>query len=389
MKKFIVIMFILSSLFPQVSAYEGKEIKFIYINGSNNNDKKMKNWFYDGMKKMHPYMKKEFSSSDFVNIHLLEQGKYRISQEPEAFFWGDKSREEISNLNYDLKMTKVFSPRLAQTVRTLIAHYLHDAIWVSHYHNMHPVVEDLHAQVMENYRKGIPVVLFGYSAGAFVSYEYMFNKLPDIDTVDYFNRTAVSDEFKNFVNNNKSKSTCIDALIDSKLAVYSAEGRLIPNLDTKSAEENYLKLDEYTNKACIPQGALKGIVNFASPLVLFYSDISNPNYSLTYYNKLLYKYLLENNMFWLTVNYADDPLGYPTTKNISYKDLRNKIQFEINPAQGFLYSKSNIKSRKTFLGAHTSYWATAKKFSKAVVKAFEDGYCLYNYDECRKNEESL
>ena len=94
-------------------------------------------------------------------------------------------------------------------------------------------------------------------------------------------------------------------------------------------------------------------------------------------------------MFWLTVNYSDDPLGYPTTRNISYVDLRNKLDVEIKPSKGFLYSKSDVNSRKTFLGAHTSYWDTAKKFSKAVVQAYENGFCLYNFDECRKNDESL
>ena len=386
MKKFIIIMFLLFSLFSKAQAASDNQLQFIYINGSNNNDEKMKDWFFDGMKKMHPQMVKSFNKSSFVNQYLFENGKYTISLEPEAFFWGDMSKNNIETLNSDLKITQLFSPKLAQTVRSLIAHCLHDAIWVSHYRNMHPVIQDLHQQVLENYKNNKPVVLFGYSAGAFVTYEYMFNKLPSIDLVDYFDRTDVSDEFKNYVKLNKKNNTCIDALISSKLAVFSADGKLIPNINTKQSIKDYFVLDEHTNVACIPDGALKGIVNFASPLVLFYSDISNTNYSMTYYNKLLYKYLLEKNMFWLTVNYSDDPLGYPTTKNISYKDLKNKIDMKINPAQGFLYSKSDVKSRKTFIGAHTSYWATSKKFSKAVVKAYEDGYCLYNYDECARRE---
>ena len=86
-------------------------------------------------------------------------------------------------------------------------------------------------------------------------------------------------------------------------------------------------------------------------------------------------------MFWLTVNYADDPFGYPTTKNISYIDLRDKLNMEIKPDKGFLFSKSDIKSRRTVLGAHTSYWATGKKFSKAVVQAYKDGYELYNSND--------
>ncbi len=378
MKKIILLILIifLSSNFS--FAHEPKEIQFIYINGSNNNDKKMKNWFFKGMNKMHPHMKASFSSSEFVNDKLLKNGEYVISEEPEAFFWGDMSNKEIQTLNSDLNFVKMFSPKIAQTVRTLLAHFLHDAIWVSHYINMNPVLDDLHKQVMDNYKKNKSVILFGYSAGSFVTYEYMFNKLPNINLVDYLKHSNVSDEFLNFAIENPKQDTCIDALIDSGISVYSADGKLIPNLSVQNSKEKYLELDEYTCKSCIPKGTLKGIVNFASPLVLFYSDISNPNYPLTYYNKLMYKHILENEIFWLTVNYADDPLGYPTTKNISYSDLKDKINIEITPNNGFLYSKSDVKSRKTFIGAHTSYWATAKKFSKGVVKAYEDGYKLYN-----------
>ena len=381
MKKFLLLILLLLCISPISMAQEQKEIQFIYINGSNNNDKKMKNWFYKGMHKMHHKMRKQFLESEFISEKFLENNKYTISTEPEAYFWGDKSIEGLELLNSDLSITEMFSPRLAQRVRKFFAHCLHDAIWVSHYRNMRPVISDLHKQIIDNHNKGKSVVLFGYSAGSFVTYEYMFNKFPNIDVEKYFDNTFTSNEFKTYVKANKKKDTCIDALIDSKLAVFSAEGVLIPNNNLEKAKENYDKLDEYTCLSCMPENSIKGVVNFASPLILFYSDISNPNYPLTFHNKLLYKYLLENNMFWLTVNYADDPFGFPTTKNISFVDLQDKIKLEIKPNKGFLYNKSNVKSRRTFLGAHTSYWDTANKFSKAVVKAYEDGYELYNSND--------
>lgn len=381
MRKILLILFIFLVFSPISLAEQPQEIQFIYINGSNNNDKKMKKWFYDGMNKMHTYMYNAFISSPFINDKLFQNGKYTIAKKPEACFWGDKSSDEIDAINSDLKLTEVFSPRLAQTVRRLLAHFLHDAIWVSHYRNMHPVLEDLHTQVMNNYKQNKPVILLGYSAGAFVTYEYIFNKLPNIDTYNYFNSTYVSENFKSYIKKNPKQPTCIDALISSNLAVYSADGKLVPNINPELSKQFYDNLDEYTCTKCIPTGAIKGIINFGSPLVLFYSDISNSTYPLTYYNKLLYKYLLENDMFWLTVNYADDPLGYPTTKNISYTDLKDKLKLPIIPNNGFLYSKSDVKSKRTFIGAHTSYWSTSKKFSKAVIDAYIEGYKLYNSND--------
>ena len=47
MKNFIYTLLII--IFCNLTGYseEPKEIQFIYINGSNNNDKKMTKWFYD------------------------------------------------------------------------------------------------------------------------------------------------------------------------------------------------------------------------------------------------------------------------------------------------------------------------------------------------------
>ncbi len=364
--------------FPAFCSENNSEIQFIYINGSNNNDKKMKKWFYDGMNKMHKNMLSAFNNSKFIHTVLLENDKYKISYFPEAFFWGDKSNAQIRAVDADLKTTKVFSPKIAQKVRAMLAYYVHDAIWVSHYRNMHPIVDDLHKQVIKNYKQGKPVILLGYSAGAFISYEYLFTKLPYINTENYFISSYKSNDLIKFIKKQKCNNTCIDALTEAHLAIYGADGRLIPAVQNDIFFEQYLKLGDYTKKYCTPNGAVKGIINFASPLLLFYSDLNSPDNPMTYYNKLLYKYLLENNMFWLTVNYSDDPMGYPVAENMSYYDLKNKEILNIRSRKGFVFSKAEEKSRRTFLGAHTSYWSTSKRFSKLVVKAFEQGYNLYN-----------
>ena len=92
-----------------------------------------------------------------------------------------------------------------------------------------------------------------------------------------------------------------------------------------------------------------------------------------------------NNVFWITVNFADDPLGYPLTKNLTPEEIKqlHDVNFDEN-GRGFFHDKSDTKSPATFLGAHTSYWRSAKKFSKAVVKAYEDGYKNFYPEECKK-----
>ena len=41
-----------------------QEVSFVYINGSNNNDFKMKNWSEKGVAKLHPIMKKKFEKNN-------------------------------------------------------------------------------------------------------------------------------------------------------------------------------------------------------------------------------------------------------------------------------------------------------------------------------------
>ncbi len=378
MKKFFIIFFILLFLTPTAFCENVQEIKFIYINGSNNNDKKMKKWFYNGMNKLHSYVFTTFSKSDFIKNNLLKNGKYKISELPEAYFWGDKTIKELKSIDSDLKESRFSSPKIAQSVRSLFAHYIHDAIWVSHYYNMHPVIEDLHRQILANSKKNNGVILMGYSAGAFISYEYIFNKLPYINLYDYYLYKNSDKQLLGYIKTRPMKNTCIDALIETNLAVFSADGDLIPIMNTDDFYIKYSELNKYTSLYCTPDNTLKGIINFASPLSLFYSNLLNPDYPLNYYNKLLYKYLIENDMFWLTVNYSDDPMSYTMRNNFSYSDLKDKLNIEIKPDKGFIYESSNIKSGRTFLFAHTSYWSTAKRFSKSLVNAYEEGYKFFN-----------
>ena len=383
-KKFLIFGLVLLSLTLPAYSHEIEgdkpEIAFIYLNGANNNTPKMKKWFYDGIAKFHPILRKTALNSEFIEKFLLENSKYTISYAPEIFFWGDKSSHEIRALKQDLMYTKTSSPFLAQLVRSVFTSCMHDAIWVQKDHNMHDIVEDLHKVIIDDYNNNRPVVLFGYSAGTFITYEYLFNKLPNIDTLDLFSKIEVHPELIDFISKHKMNDTCIDALINSKLTVFSNLGHLVPRQDMENFKKNYLELDEYTCKYCMPKGAVKGIVNYASPLPLFYSDITNPNYVVTYYVRLLYKYIVENNMFWITVNYADDPLGYPTTRNLTPSEYEQTLNVSLkHDRYGFIYDKSNIKSPKTFLGAHTSYWSTSKKFAQAIVNGYEEGYVYFNY----------
>lgn len=377
MKKIILTLALF--LFLQVTCLAQTGITFLYINGSNNNDEKMKNWYENGVKKLHPYLKREFEKEPLSQKYFLKNGEYFINEDPDIFFWGDKSHEDLSFVERNLAISKSFSTWSAYQIRYALTKFLHDAIWVQKYHNMVPILEDLHAMVKAEAKKGNKVVLYGYSAGSFITYQYLLIKSPYINVVNFFNNVKASKEERDFVSKHPMKNTCMDAL-GQELAVFSAVGHIVPNDDEATFKKDYMHLDNLTDQLCVPDNAVKGIVNFASPLVLFYSDLSDPNFDLTYYNRLLFKYIIENDMFWITVNYRADPLGFPGGRNLTIEEMEQAAGIDIEPHAGFMYDQSDTWGRNSALATHTSYWSTRQIFSKAVVRAFVNGY-RYQYDD--------
>jgi len=349
------------------------DVSFVYINGSNNNDEKSKNWFDNGIKKLHPTIKKKFENNPEINEFFADNPEYKINDEPVIFFWGDKSKDDLEFVQKQLDFTKALCPTLAYKVRSMIASYLHDAIWVQKQHNMLPILDDLNKTVIKEAEKGNKVILYGYSAGTFVTYEYMFNKLRYINPEDLFNVIDVSDEVRQFVKTHPVENTCISALSKAGIGTVSQEGHLLFNRDEDKLEENYLKIQEATKTACAPSDTFAGVVNYASPLVLFYSDLADPNYELNYYNKLMMKYIIEQGLFFVTVNYREDPLGFPTSRNLTVEEMEKVLNVKFNKYKGFVYDNSSVWSKRSFIFAHTSYWSSRRAFANAVVKAFIEG----------------
>lgn len=378
MKKFTVGIFIFLSLLVQNFSYAA-DVSFVYINGSNNNDEKMKNWFEKGVQKLHPEMKKQFETNEQIKQLMLSSEGLHIKNEPSIFFWGDMSKADLDFVNQQLDISKDFSPTVAFQVRRLITQYMHDAIWVQKSHHMLPIVKNLNETVKNEFKEGNTTVLYGYSAGTFITYEYLFNTLPYINLEKLFNSLNVTDEFKNFIKENPRKDTCISALADANIGVVSSGGKLVFNTNGESLKQHYLEIDKSTENVCSPKGAVRGVVNFASPLVLFYSDLADPEYEQTYYNKLMLKYIMENGLFWLTVNFREDPLAFPTSHNLTYEEMEKILNSEFKDPKGFIFDDSGVWSWRPFFLAHTSYWSANKKFSKAVVKSFINGY-RYQYD---------
>lgn len=371
MKKFVTLLFFI--VFIQNVCFATTNVSFVYINGSNNNNEKMHKWFVKGIDKFHPVLKKRMEHDKYVSKHFLKDNDLIIEENPSIFFWGYKSQTDLMFMKEKANLLRSVSPLIAYFVRNTIAEMLHDAIWVQKSHNMISIIQDLDKQIKQKSKEGKKVVLFGYSAGSFITMEYLFNKMPYINLSEYFNNVNLDKDLVQMINENPRKDTCLMAFVASNLTNASPLGKIIVNKNKKEFKSAYMNMDRFTDKYCAPQDTILGVVNYASPIPLFYSDMADENLGAQKFNHMMFKYLIEQDFFFLTVNYADDPLGFPNGVNYTNEQIKNITKLEYDQEKGFFYDYSKALSWRTFVGAHTSYWKTKKHFSKAIIKAYKEG----------------
>lgn len=381
MKKILLLILLSFIISPAVCAQDAN-LTFMYINGSNNNDKKMRDWYIKGVNKLHPVMKKQFEKNAEIK-KWSQDNKLVIQDVPQIFFWGYDSKTDLEFVKERLNISKAISSTLAYEVRSLLTQYMHDAIWVQKTHNMLPILDELNERVKIQDKNNQKVILWGYSAGTFVTYQYLLYKLPYINFEKLFTALNTDEQMLEFVRQNPQNNTCLSALTHDKgnIGVLTNTGHLVLNQNTERLKENYLKINEMTEKYCAPEGGIRGVVNFASPIPLFFSDIADKNYEINFYNKHMLKYVLENGIYFLTVNFREDPLGFPSSNNLTIKQLEDRLDLAIENPTGVIYDNSSVWSKRSALLAHTSYWSARNVFAKNVVKSFVNGTKFYYNEE--------
>ena len=365
---FILILFLNCSC-----AFAEQNVSFVYINGSNNNNAKMANWFEKGVRELHKAVREKFLTNKTIQKYCqAENTQLNIKEEPVIFFWGYQSKQDLDFLKDKLELSKAASSSGAYIVRTLFTQH------------MIPILEQLNETVKKEAEAGNSVVLYGYSAGTFVAYEYLFRNLRYINLENMFKQYNADEEFLKFVRNNPRENTCISALLEysSKIGTISQTGKFILNPDTKQLKSSYLKMDDYTNTYCAPKDKVVGVVNYASPLPLFYSNLADDDYDMNYASTQMIKYIFENGIFFLTINFREDPLGIPTSSNVKIGEIQEILNTDLKNPSGLFYDNSRVWSKRPFAMAHTSYWKAKKTFAKAIVETFVNGYKFqYDIDE--------
>mgnify|MGYP002802961482 FL=1 len=326
-------------------------------------------------------MVKQIQNDPLMHKKLLDNGEKKIGEKEIIFFWADQTEENLKMLDKALAYVKNVGSIIAQFGRETLSHLLHDAIWISKPVNYTPLLNDLNTIVKNEYATGNQIILYGYSAGSLLASEYLTQKMPIIDINDIKNvddNSYVGKYFANTIKKQQFKPTCLDALEESKILFYTANDEFVANPDIAYLKKEFPRLDVYTDKYCSPQNAVKGIVVFGAPLTIFESSAAKEGSSSNMLLQLAIKYLVENDVFFLVVNYENDFIGMPLAAKPTLKDLQNSKNLgTITPNDGFLYDASGVKCRTNIFSSHMAYWSNGKRFAKSIVKAYNDGYKFF------------
>lgn len=374
MKNILLVLVLLFSLNSPVFAEE-TPINVIYVHGSNQVNLGGVDGFATWINRMHPNLKKNFEKNDFIKSHLLSNAY--ISDKPEMLYWGNMLKNNKSLVDSGLEKSKKKSNKFSQFTRGLIGQVVHDAVWLQKNKNMTPILNELNDKVLANYKNGEKTMLVGYSAGTFITLNYLLMRNPIINMNNLFEefngQYNITKKDKELVSKYTKQNTCISAALRSKLFVMNNEGVLSINPNQKEREAALKQIDNLTALSCAPDDAISGVLNFGSPIVVFYSEFSDENHLYKYLIAKMMQDIVETDKFYLTVNYSKDPIAVPIP-NFTYDKLLNNENCKgIKKGNGFIYDTIVSGGGITAEG-HTQYWYTTNAYTKAVAKSYAKGY---------------
>ena len=359
-------------------AENAKPISIIYIHGANATEES----FSGVVKAVHYHMVKQIQNDPLMYDRVLALGQKKINKEPIIFYWANKRENNLKSIEKALDYVKNVGSKIAQFGRKKLSHSLHDLIWISKPSNNTPLVNALNEKVKIEAKKGNEVILYGYSAGSLLVIEYLNRKMPIIN-INKIRRTDedsyISKNFVDIVQKYEFQPTCIDALKTSKILFYTHNNEFVSNPDIAYLSKTIPQLDEYTKNYCAPQNTVKGFVLFGTPLTIFESSSQQQGSKSNVLSKLALRHIIENNIFFLVLNYENDFIGMPLSVKPQFKNLK-KLKFMKNVKQngGFIYDGSGEKCGVNVISAHNAYWSNGKRFAKSIVKIYNTGY-LYFY----------
>jgi hypothetical protein len=273
---------------------------------------------------------------------------------------------------------------LAAKVQNNLASMLQDLFWLINARNQVEINDSLNHFIREQVPAGNKVVLYGYSGGAIIDFNYLLSQLPYIDLYPSAkaNKTLPTEVVEQ-LNDREIRHTCLQAVLDNQLGQFDHQAQLtlFPNDSEWTSQENQIRylnellpaLKKANQSTCLPADRLKGVVTFGSPIAALTARSLNASQGNLYLQ--LSRFLVEHNIFWVNLNRLNDPLGYSLPVSAIEDQLLRQYQLNLyGKDRGFIYSNILFQNRVFFYNAHLWYLKNSQLFSKAIVNNLKSGY---------------
>lgn len=362
-------------------------IDFIYIHGAAHHSEEVDLRFRKQINLLHHWMQASLNSTPEFVSGVLNDGHYRINPAPKIDFWGNERllMQDLDSVNWMLTNEMRSSPRFLVGQRERLAVDIHDLFWVGHSHRQPSLLAPLHKQVKASAALGRPVVLLGHSAGSMIAANYALYRVPFVELNELAQLPQVSQTLRELTSG-RDQATCLAALFAADLIELGPDGKMIATLEGTTAVD-HVRLDEfrrqfwslqigalpkYTAAECAKPGDIKGIVGFGTMAGVLLSKARDAEGMLL---ALLLRYLYSHDMFWLTVNHADDPVSFSTYNEEQIPErIENVLKMSVTLSGGFFVSAKPTYRGATFLSAHSWYLTSPSEFAKLLATTFADGY---------------
>lgn len=376
-------------------------LDFVYIHGSNLNHGGSAAVFRRNVNRVHPILREEIPANPKMRQYFLNGST--INPNPIPFYWGDQSKTEISFLQGQLNTPLFMKYKLSRVVRDKLALVLHDAVWLQKQENKQPVLQSLFETSQQSLKKDHDIFYLGHSCGTMILFDFMLYRLPYLNLSEFAHEFQYSTAAIQYIQTYPNQKSCLAALLNINAVRWDHNGKLVSFLKDfdlnnperyESIRSDYAQLklselQEATERNCLPDDSIRGLITFGTPLVVFNSDLSNRNKNESYLTAKMVEYMFEHHMIWLNVNHINDPLGIPVPFGEQLSVASKKLNLIINRQGGFTWDYLTLSKGGRVYNAHSWYWHNPLPFSSAIIQAYANGYEYWYPDTKNPNQPDL
>lgn len=362
-------------------------LDFVYIHGVGHYTEPQRKEFNQAAHRLHVVFSATAEQNKLFKEEILSKYQLTINPTEHPFFWGDLLLGHIERIDTSIQSIYGLQLSLVDKVQKILYEVMYVGFWFGKDHNQFVITQKLHKYINQEVAPENKIFIMAHSAGAIILYYYLMRHLPYISFSAKFDKTKWEPDVQKELADPSLKYSCLQALEDSGLVVMNKQGKFILFMDNlplkdKTLEyefrnaalrEGLVRLKKFNKQDCLEAGRLKGVVTFGSPIAGIASKGGDAEGDVLLWEMV--RYIYQNGIYWMQVNHAEDPIGFPVNdENILKKIVASEGFLSDFNEKGFLVNNNSYRSSSTFVKAHTWYLQRPDEFSVQIMKAMDRGF---------------